>query len=128
MMVLSAFTVTIQVPLPEQPSPLQPENPSPAAAKVTVAPLLKGAVHVAPQLMPAIFVDVTVPTPVPANTTLSMGKLKFAVMLVLPVSVNVQAPVALPQLADTLPVPLVQLVKFEALLGVGVIEIDVPTA
>jgi hypothetical protein len=78
--------------------------------------------------MPVIFVEVTVPTPVPANTTLSVGKLKFAVMLVVAVSVNVQAPAALLQFPVTLPVPLVQLVKFEALLGVGLIEIDVPTA
>jgi hypothetical protein len=87
------------------------------------------AVHDAPQLMPATFVDVTVPTPVPANTTWSVGKLKFAVMLVWSVRMNVQAPGGLSQFAvKPLPVPLVQLVKFEALLGVGLIEIDVPTA
>jgi hypothetical protein len=79
--------------------------------------------------MPATFVDVTVPPPVPANSTWSVGKLKFAVMLVWEVSVNVQAPVALLQFAvKPLPVPLVQLVKFEALLGVGLIEIVVPTS
>ena len=61
---VAAFIVTMQVPVPLH-APDQPANtePLPAAAdSVTGAPVLKFAVHVAPQLMPA-GTEVTVPVP-----------------------------------------------------------------
>lgn len=84
--------------------------------------------HVELQLIPAMFVDVTAPTPVPAKTTDKVGRKKFAEILVLARNVNVHVPVALPQFVVTLPVPLVQPLKIEALLGEGLIEIEVPTS
>src|SRR3989442_8386680 len=53
---VAAFNVTMQVPEPEQPPPLQPEKVEPAArgaGKVAAVPLAYGAAHVAPQAMPA---------------------------------------------------------------------------
>jgi hypothetical protein len=97
----------------------------PVADKVIEVPLLNEAEQVAPQLMPATLVEVT--TPAPANTTESVGRLKLAVILVASFNVKLQAPAALLQFAVTLPVPLVQPVKFDALSGVGMIEIGVPT-
>ena len=55
--------VTLQLPVPAQPSPLQPRNTTPGmvvAASCTLWLKLKPAEHVAPQLMPA-GVEVTVP-------------------------------------------------------------------
>jgi hypothetical protein len=66
-----ALIVTMQVPVPEQPSPLQPANAEPSAAvavSVTTVPSENGAEHVAPQLMPAGEL-VTVPEPEPAFVT-----------------------------------------------------------
>ena len=114
-----------QSPVPEQP-PLHPENPVPLAVSVTCAPLLKDAeqlvVHV---LMPAGF-EFTVPVPV--MVTVSVGRLKFAVMLELAVRVKVQGPVV-PLQATTFafPEPLLQPVKFDTPLGVAVIVMGVPT-
>src|SRR6267142_1898970 len=68
-----ALIVTTQVPLPEQPPPLQPVKVEPAAGvavKVTAVPLAYGAAHVAPQAMPAGLL-VTVPAPAPALLTVS---------------------------------------------------------
>ena len=62
--------VTVQAPVPVH-APLQPVNVEPAAGaavRVTFAPELKLALHVAPQLMPAGD-EVTVPLPVPALPT-----------------------------------------------------------
>jgi len=60
--------VTTQVPVPEQPSPLQPLNLSlleaGMAARVTRVFSVKGKLQVEPQLMPA-GVLVIVPCPVP---------------------------------------------------------------
>ena len=61
---------TVQAPVPVH-EPLQPANVEPLAAagvSVTFAPLLKLALQVAPQLMPA-GEDVTVPDPVPFFVT-----------------------------------------------------------
>jgi hypothetical protein len=68
--VTDALAVTLQPPAPEQ-FPLQPEKSEPAAAvamSATVDPLTKFAEHDVPQLIPAGLL-VTVPLPLPANTT-----------------------------------------------------------
>ncbi len=70
----SALSVTVQVPVPEQLPPLQPEKVEPAAGaavKVTAVPLANAAEHVAPQEMPA-GVLVTVPVPLPLGLTVSV--------------------------------------------------------
>ena len=70
-----ALIVTVHVPFPEQPLPLQPEKTEPAAAvavSVTELPRPKAAEHVAPQLMPA-GLEVTVPVPFPAFATVSVS-------------------------------------------------------
>jgi len=71
---VAAFTVTVQVPVPEQPLPLQPVKVEPAAGtavKVTAAPFVNEAEHVAPQEMPAGLL-VTVPLPAPVEETASV--------------------------------------------------------
>jgi hypothetical protein len=63
----------VQVPVPLQPPPLQPENVEPAAGvavKVTAVPLVKPAEQVLPQEMP-VGALVTVPLPAPALLTVS---------------------------------------------------------
>ena len=70
---VAAFIVTVQVPVPEHPPPVQPVNVAPAdgvAVSVTALPLLNDAVQVAPQLMPAGAL-VTVPGPAPERLTVS---------------------------------------------------------
>src|SRR5438093_1527365 len=70
----AALIVTMQVPVPEQPPPLQPEKVEPAvgvAVKVTAVPVANGAEHVAPQAMPAGLLF-TVPAPAPALLTVSV--------------------------------------------------------
>ena len=70
----SALIVTVQVPVPEQPPPLQPVNAEPAAGvavSVTTVPSLNDAAQVAPQLIPAGEL-VTVPEPVPVFVTVSV--------------------------------------------------------
>ena len=65
---VAALTVTVQVPVPLQPPPLQPENVEPAvgvAVSVTDVPLANAAEQLAPQLMP-VGALVTAPLPVPA--------------------------------------------------------------
>ena len=69
--VVAAESVTTQVPVPEQPPPLQPVKVEPAAGvavNVTAVPLAKLAEQVAPQVIPAGKL-VTVPLPVPAGVT-----------------------------------------------------------
>jgi len=71
---VAALTVTVQVPVPEQPPPLQPEKVEPAAGaavKVTAVPLANAAAQVGPQEMPAGAL-VTVPMPAPALVTVSV--------------------------------------------------------
>ena len=63
---VGALSVTVQVPVPEQPPPLQPVKVEPAAGaavKVTAVPLANAVEHFPPQLMlPGALV--TVPAPV----------------------------------------------------------------
>ena len=72
--VVAAESVTVQLPVPEQPPPLQPVKVEPAAGaavSVTAVPLVKLAEQVAPHVMPAGAL-VTVPLPVPAGVTVSV--------------------------------------------------------
>jgi hypothetical protein len=72
--VVAADIVTVQVLVPEQPPPDQPANTDPVAAvavKTTLAPALKGAAQVAPQVIPA-GAEVTDPVPVPALVTVNV--------------------------------------------------------
>ena len=65
--VLAAFMVTTQVPVPEQPLPLQPAKmPAPLASvlSVTVVPRANPALQVLPQEIPA-GLDTTIPGPPP---------------------------------------------------------------
>jgi hypothetical protein len=94
---VAAFTVTTQVPVPEQPPPLQPVNVDPAAGaavRVTAVPPVKACEQVAPQEMPAGEL-VTVPLPVPDFDTESVKDdwTKEAVTVVAALIVTVQAPV-----------------------------------
>ena len=69
-----ALSVTVQVPVPVQPPPLQPLNVDPAAGvavKVTTVPLAYAAMQLAPQEMPAGLL-VTVPIPAPVLLTVSV--------------------------------------------------------
>lgn len=80
--VADALAVTVQLPAPEQ-SPLQPEKTEPVAAvavSVTTDPLTKLAEHVVPQLIPAGLL-VTVPPPLPANTTETVKVVSVGVSL-----------------------------------------------
>jgi hypothetical protein len=64
---LGAFIVTTQVPVPEQPPPLQPANVEPvedAAVRVTTVPLANDDWQVNPQSIPPGLL-VTVPDPMP---------------------------------------------------------------
>lgn len=94
---VEAASVTTQDPVPEQPPPLQPlksESLLALALNVTIVPVLKEALQVAPHEMPA-GAEVTVPEPVPAFTTASVlgFKVKFAVTVDAAVRVTVQVPV-----------------------------------
>jgi hypothetical protein len=65
--VTAPVIVTVQVPVPEQPPPLQPAKVEPAAGdavRVTIALLLYVSEQSEPQLMPAGLL-VTVPLPLP---------------------------------------------------------------
>jgi hypothetical protein len=100
----AALIVTVHVPVPVQPPPLQPLNVEPAAGvavKVTAVPLANPAEQVAPQEMP-VGALVTVPLPAPALLTVSV-KLCWANVAVtdwaaLIVTVHVPVPVQPPPL------------------------------
>ena len=71
--VTSELSVTVQIPAPVHPPPLQPENTEPLAAtavRATLVSLAKLAEHVLPQLIP-VGPLVTVPVPVPFLVRLS---------------------------------------------------------
>ena len=95
--VMSAFMVTVHVPVPEHPPPFQPANcmfRSGVAVKVTLVPGLYVALQVAPQLMPA-GLEVTVPVPVPLLVTISASgfSVKVAVTVVAAFTITVHVPV-----------------------------------
>ena len=71
---VAALSVTVQVPVPEQPPPLQPLKVEPAAGaavRVTAVPLEYATAQVAPQEMP-VGLLVTVPIPAPILLTVSV--------------------------------------------------------
>jgi hypothetical protein len=71
----SAFMVNMQFPVPEHPAPDQPANVDPELAvpvRVTGVPVLKDAVQVVGQLIPAGPL-ITVPVPVPVSVAVSSG-------------------------------------------------------
>src|SRR5437773_1471383 len=120
---VAAFTVTMQVPVPEQPPPLQPEKVEPAvgvAVKVTAVPVANGAEHVAPQAMPAGLLF-TVPAPAPALVSVRVKDCtaNVAVTEVAAFSVTMQVPV------PEQPPPL-QPEKVEPAVGVAVKVTAVP--
>ncbi len=95
--VVAALIVTVQVPVPEQAPPLQPEKVEPAtgaAVKVTAVPLANAAAHVVPHARPAGAL-VTVPLPTPALLTVSVKdcRAKVAVTVCAALIVTVQVPV-----------------------------------
>jgi hypothetical protein len=88
----------VHVPVPLQPPPLHPTNTEDGAAlavKVTELAVGNGALHVAPQLIPAGLL-VTVPDPVPAFVTVSVEvvtvRLKVAVTVRLLFILTTQVP------------------------------------
>src|SRR5439155_21570304 len=71
---VAALSVTVQVPVLEQPPPLQPVKVEPAAGaavSVTAVPLVKVAAQMAPQEIPAGTL-VTVPLPAPLKVTVNV--------------------------------------------------------
>ena len=84
--VASAFSVTVQAPVPEHPPPDQPaktESGSAAAFSVTVVPCAYSKRHVAPQFTPAGF-EVIDPAPLPffvavTLLTAQLGNLKLPI-------------------------------------------------
>ena len=125
MTVCAALIVTAQVPVPEQPPPLQPVNVEPAAGvavKVTAVPLAKAAEQVAPQAMPAgALVTVPVPAPVLLTVRVKLCSAKVAVTVCAALIVTVQVPV------PEQPPPL-QPVNVEPAAGVAVRVTAVPLA
>src|SRR5438034_394155 len=95
--VCAAFTVTVQVAVPEQPPPLQPEKVEPAAGaavKVTGVPLAYAAAQVVPQAMPAgALVMVPLPAPLELTVSVKVWRAKVAVTVVAALTVTVQVPV-----------------------------------
>jgi hypothetical protein len=120
---VAALTVTLHVPVPVQPPPLQPVNVEPAAGvavRVTAVPLANAAEQVAPQEMPAGALE-TVPVPVPAFVTASVKgcRAKVAVTAWAALMVTAQVPVPVQ------PPPL-QPVNVEPAAGVAVRVTTVP--
>ena len=115
--------MTVHVPVPVQPPPLQPLNVDPVAGvavKVTAVPLANAAEQVAPQEMP-VGALVTVPVPVPALVTPSVkgcsAKVAVTAWAALIVTVHVPVPVHPPPL---------QPLKVEPVAGVAVKVTAVP--
>jgi len=121
---VAAATLTVHVPVPVQPPPLQPVNVEPAlgaAVRTTDWPKSYEEEHVAPQVMPA-GVELTVPAPVPAFATVTANvcSVKVAVTLRAAVMETVHVPVP-PQ------APPLQPVNVEPTLGEAVRTTDVPS-
>src|SRR2546422_6535357 len=84
--VVAALRVTVQVPVPEHPPPLQPVKVEPAAGaavKVTAVQLAYVAAQVAPHEIPAgALVTVPVPAPLLLTGSVKVGTAKVAGTLV----------------------------------------------
>jgi len=90
---LGRVIVTLQVPVPVQPPPLQPVKVEPAAGvavRVTAVPVVNAAEHVVPQEIPAGLL-VTVPLPVPDRETVSVEVVETPVPLTTRESVSPSA-------------------------------------
>ena len=121
----AALIVTVQVPVPVQPPPLQPLKVEPAAGaavKVTATPLSNVAEQFLPHETPAGAL-VTVPLPAPALLTVSVKDCmaKVAVTEEAPLSVTVHVPEPLQ------PLPF-QRLKVERAAGTAVKVMVVPLA
>src|SRR2546426_3524880 len=94
----AALIVTMQVPVPLHPAPLQPANTDPlagAAVKVTCVPLTNAALHVTPQSMPAGLL-LTVPMPLPVLVTVRVSPcVKVALTACAALMVTTQVPMPL---------------------------------
>ena len=120
---VAALIVTVQVPVPEQPPPLQPVKVNPAAGvavKVTTVPVVKEVEQVAPQEIPAGEL-VTVPLLVPAMVTVSAKEACMKVAVTEVAAFIVTEHVAVPEQ----PPPL-QPVKVDPAAGVAVKVTTVP--
>ena len=122
---VAALTVTLHVPVPVQPPPLQPVNVEPAAGvavRVTTVPLVKPVEQVAPQEIPAGEL-VMLPLPAPDFATVSVNEdcTNVAVTEAAAFIVTVQEPVPLQ------PPPL-QPVKVDPAAGVAVKLTALPLA
>src|SRR5436309_10711154 len=95
--VVAAFNVTVHVPVPEQPPPLQPVNVEPAAGvavNVTTVPFAYAAMHVEPHEMPAgLLVTVPIPEPVLFTVSVEAWTAKAAATVVFAPWVTVHVPV-----------------------------------
>src|SRR5262245_6833507 len=118
----AALTVTVQVPVPVQPPPLQPVKLEPAAGvavRVTAVPLANEAEHVAPHVMPA---GALVMVPLPAPVLLSVSARRWTAKVAVPAGaaliVTAQVPVPVQ--------PPLQPVKVEPAAGVAVRVTTVP--
>lgn len=124
-MVATPTVWTMQVPVPEQPPPLQPLNVEPVAGmavKVTALPLANAAEHVAPQEIPAgLLVTLPVPAPVGLTVSVKVCTAKVAVTVVAAPSVTTQVPVPVQP-------PPFQPVKVEPAAGAAVRVTAVPLA
>ena len=122
---VAALIVTLHVPVPVQPPPLQPVNVEPAAGvavRVTTVPLVKPVEHVAPQEIPAGAL-VMLPLPAPDFATVSVNEdcTNVAVTEAAAFIVTVHVPVPVH------PPPL-QPVKVDPAAGVAVKVTAVPLA
>src|SRR2546426_12563673 len=92
----AALIVTMQVPVPAQPPPLQPVKVEPAtgaAVSVTEVPLANAAEQVVPQETPAgALVMVPVPAPVVLTVRVKDGRAKVAVTVGAALTGTVQGP------------------------------------
>ena len=94
--VVLAVRVTVQVPVPKQPPPLQPSKVEPVAGvavRVTGVPLSKGAEQVAPHSTPR-GLEVTVPLPTPSRTTERVGRFPAGAFTTVSVVLPLRAPEA----------------------------------
>src|SRR5262245_44653019 len=93
----AALVVTVPVPVPVQPPPLQPVKLEPAAGaavSVTAVPLANEAEHVAPHVMPAgALVMVPLPAPVLLSVSAKLWTAKVAVTDCAALIVTAQVPV-----------------------------------
>ena len=122
---VAALTVTLHVPVPVQPPPLQPVNVEPAvgvAVRVTTVPLVKPVEQVAPQEIPAGAL-VMLPLPAPDFATVSVNDdcTNVAVTEAAAFIVTVQEPVPVQ-------LPPLQPLKVDPAAGVAVKVTAVPLA